>query len=377
MSVRSESVYSPARGNKRDKSVYSPSHHAQPSGISTSVDLAKMGEESFDVETYVRNMLQKLPNEDSIQLLQRTLADSKDTISQELQKNVYQNYNEFVVISKEISKLEGDMISVRRVLNEIQEVRERFGNLAGDDSPAVIEPVTNPDDLAKQRAREDALVAERIKNMKAFYRDVDGLQKMLPENPIRQHIHDGSNSRIWDINPNTYKQRDAVFIHILSDALIVCVMKKNMISGKNRLIVDKYFGIAEVGFIDMKDSPEMINAFKILQGTDTFMYKADTLQEKRMVLGALAKLTGELVAQRKAELVIKPSKAARAAEQAKNEADTPVSVVIKKQIQDGLTDGDYRMLLEMPDELDVLIAQRDFGAAINMVEKGNILLMVS
>jgi exocyst complex component 8 len=373
MSARSESVYSPTRQYKRQISVLSPNHQIQPSGLSPNVDLAKMGEESFDVEGYVRNMLQKLPNEDSIQALQRTLADSKDLISQDLQKNVYQNYNEFVVISKEISKLEGDMISVRRVLNEIQEVRERFSSLGGDDFQVIpTEPVTNPNDIAKQRQRDELLVAERIKNMKAFYRDVDGLQKMLPENSNRQHIHDGSNSRIWDVNPNTYKQRDAVFIHILSDALIVAVYKKNIISGKNRLIVDKYFAIAEVGFIDMKDSPEMVNAFKILQGTDTFMYRAETLQEKRLVLGALAKLTGELVAQKKAELVIKPSKAARAAEQAKIDEDRHVSVVARKQVHDGLTDGDYRMLLEMPDELDVLIAQRDFGAAINMVEKGDI-----
>lgn len=95
-------------------------------------DIGKMGEESFDVEGYVRTMLQKLPNEDAVQQLQRTLADSKDNISQELQKNVYRNYNEFVVISKEISKLEGDMIAVRRVLNEVKEVRDRFSTYSLD-----------------------------------------------------------------------------------------------------------------------------------------------------------------------------------------------------------------------------------------------------
>ena len=54
------------------------------------------------------------------------MTDSRESVSGELQKNVYKNYNEFVIISKEISKLEGDMISVRRVLGELKEVRERF-----------------------------------------------------------------------------------------------------------------------------------------------------------------------------------------------------------------------------------------------------------
>jgi hypothetical protein len=95
-------------------------------------DIARMGEEGFDCETYVRSMLQKLPNEEAVQQLQRTLADAKDDISFDLQRNVYKNYNEFVVISKEISKLEGDMISVRRVLSELKEVRDKFGEYTYD-----------------------------------------------------------------------------------------------------------------------------------------------------------------------------------------------------------------------------------------------------
>ena len=58
----------------------------------TATDLAKFGEESFDVESYVRNMLQKLPSEEAVQALKITLADSKDVIARELQKNVYRNY---------------------------------------------------------------------------------------------------------------------------------------------------------------------------------------------------------------------------------------------------------------------------------------------
>lgn len=41
----------------------------------------------------------------------------------------------------------------------------------------------------------------------------------------------------------------------------------------------------------------------------------------------------------------------------------------KKEIQDGLSNSDYRWLLELPDELDVLISHRDFGQAITHIER--------
>ena len=76
-------------------------------------------------------MLQKLANEDVVNQLHLSLADAKDSTAQELQRNVYKNYNEFVVISKEITKLESDMISVRRVLGEIKEVRDKLSVTKG------------------------------------------------------------------------------------------------------------------------------------------------------------------------------------------------------------------------------------------------------
>jgi hypothetical protein len=95
-------------------------------------DLTKFGQIDLDVESVVKTFLQKLPNEDAVQQLHRSMADAKDLISTDLQRNVYRNYNEFVVISKEISKLEGDMIYVRRVLGELKDVRDNFASYGQD-----------------------------------------------------------------------------------------------------------------------------------------------------------------------------------------------------------------------------------------------------
>ncbi|KAJ3347938.1 exocyst complex component exo84 [Kappamyces sp. JEL0680] len=356
------------------------SGHGLQANTNLTFDLAKLGEPSCDVESYVRTLLQKLPNEDSVQQLYRSMADSRDVISQELQRNVYRNYNEFVVISKEISKLEGDMISVRRVLGELKDVRDKFGMYGqeGTLSPTVPvaeeKKVLKPEEIAKQKARDEAEMEARVVAMKAMYKEIEGLQKALPELPSRELLLDGTSVRIFEINASTYKQKDLVFIHVVSDAVVIAVWKKNMMSGKNRLVVEKWFAINEIGFIDMKDSPDMMNAFKILKGSETFMFRAETLQEKRTLLNIITKITSDLVAQKKLEITmakspVSPSMPATFATLA---AKTPDGK--RKAVQDGLSDADYRWLLELSDELDVLIAQRDFGQAVSHVEKARLIM---
>lgn len=239
----------------------------------------------------------------------------------------------------------------------------------------------------RQKAREEAENENRINLMKGLYRDVEGLsvcrvhsenlttflQKALPDLPSRQLLHDGTSIRTWEINPNTYayKQKDLVFIHVVSDALVQTIWKKNMMSGKNRLVLEKWFPISEIGFIDMKDSPEMMNAFKIIKGSETFMFRAETLQEKRSLLSVITKLTGELVAMKKLEITLAKSPLQQSSPLI-NFANSPTkpNAHPKRHIEDGLSDNDYRWLLELSDELDVLIAQRDFGLAISHIEKG-------
>ena len=192
--------------------------------------------------------------------------------------------------------------------------------------------------------------------------------------PTRQLLLDGSTIRTWEINPNSYayRQKDLVFIYVASDALIQTIWKKNLMSGKNRLIVEKWFPINEIGFIDMKDSPEMMNAFKIIKGSDTYMFRTDTLQEKRTILSVITKLTGEIVAMKKLEISLAKSPVPFNPLMNVAASLTKPTINSKNHIEDGLSDNDYRWLLELSDELDVLIAQRDFGLAITHIEKGNI-----
>ncbi|KAJ2993471.1 exocyst complex component exo84 [Globomyces sp. JEL0801] len=350
-------------------------HQRTESASGIQFDFNRLSDETFNVEIQIRTALQKLPNEDSIQQLHLQLADIKDITSQELRKNVFKNYNEFVIISKEITKLEGDMIAVKSVLSELKEVRDNFGSFGQvANTVAVSTPLDNgmddvdEDEIAKQLAKEEIEKELKRTRLGNLYREIDGLQKSLPENPSRYLEHDGSQLRLTEINPANYKQKDVVYIHVLSDFIVVALWKKNMMSGKNRLVPDKLFGINEIAFIDMKDSPEMNFAFKIMKGSELYMYKAETLQEKKSVISVIIKVTGDLLTLKKMELESKKS--------AISMIPSPSLVVApivekenKKILKDNLSEADYRWLLELSDDLDVLIAHRDFDQAVLNVEK--------
>lgn len=63
-------------------------------------------------------------NEEGVRNFRKALVESKQDAATRLKKNVFQNYTEFVVISKEISKLEGDMLSFKSLLNDLRELSD-------------------------------------------------------------------------------------------------------------------------------------------------------------------------------------------------------------------------------------------------------------
>ena len=69
-------------------------------------------------------------SEETVRAFLQSLKDSKSMAAEDLQENVFKNYNEFVTISKEISKLESDMQTLRGLLDDLKTSSD---NLVDDD----------------------------------------------------------------------------------------------------------------------------------------------------------------------------------------------------------------------------------------------------
>jgi hypothetical protein len=116
-------------------------------------------------------LLQKLPNESAVNSLHQALLTAKDQTSLELQKNVFKNYNEFVIISKEITKLEKDMLSCKKILVDLKEVKEAFNGALPQEKPEFGSIKT---DKKNENLDKEAKLGGEL--LKIMYKEIEGLQ---------------------------------------------------------------------------------------------------------------------------------------------------------------------------------------------------------
>ncbi|RKO83939.1 hypothetical protein BDK51DRAFT_31478 [Blyttiomyces helicus] len=320
-----------------------------PSGVRLPiVDVIKFADEDFSAETYVYGILTG-NLEDGVRGYHAALRNAKDGAAADLQRNVYRNYNEFV--------LESDMLVLREWLNDLKTVHDglRPEPPAAEKMPEESESNDAPVPVQQQSASSLFVLAKqtaeshneaRISQMKALYESMEGLQKVLPFYAGRFVVRDGSKSRCWEVNPTTFKQKQAIHFFLLSDTLVIATKKKNIMSGKSRLAVEKCWGILDLAVIDIKDSAEsegwretsmkrgqfalagitppmwrqivnsrsilewklsiaesyVTNAFKVMKHPDVFIYRSEKIEEKRGVLGGLKRLTDDLMSQKRKEM---------------------------------------------------------------------------
>ena len=107
----------------------------------------------------------------------------------------------------------------------------------------------------QQRIKQDQQLKLKRENMKTLFDQIEGLSKLLPAKNDRFVVRDGLKSRFWEVNAQRFKSNEMVHIYVLSDALLVTSWKKNVITGKAKMTVDRVWDITEIGIVDVKDSP--------------------------------------------------------------------------------------------------------------------------
>jgi hypothetical protein len=283
---------------------------------------------------------------------------------------------------------------------------------------------------------------------------VDGAQKALAPNPERYLCRDGSGAVFWELSGSNLRQKQMVQLHVFSDVVVVTSRKKNIMTGKNKVVFDKSWGLLEASFADLPDSTgrddfwswnglrspghpssallghslnftpgrngvDVSHAIKISKHPDSFLYRADKEEEKRALLFTIKRTTDALVQQMRREremagsnpLLLTASAADMLAPQGGFESGEggeesseypPAGVAAGEEgglgqstkqaaslpsakgtggkgnwaelTKDDIPIGDFHWLMELPDELDVLIAHRHFQAAVAGIEKGRRLL---
>ncbi|KAJ3328132.1 exocyst complex component exo84 [Blyttiomyces sp. JEL0837] len=368
------------------------------------VDVSNFAADVFSPDQYLQTNIADC-SEFEVKEFRSSLQATKDAAAGDLQKNVHRNYSEFVAISKEISNLERDLLSLRGFLNELTSVNEglKYADKTMTDDSGVtttIDPQYGSIGSASKLALyDDSSTAHVVKaDLTDLYDTIEGLQKVLPPSKSRTMIRDGSSVRFWEVGLSNYKPKQAVYIYVLSDALLITVKKKNLISGKARIVLERCFRISEIAIIDMKDSSDVSNAFKIMSHPDVFVFKSESGSEKRNLLALVKRLSEEAAAQKKRDhdpapyaerkteqvmadndssyqqntyklLILKPSDLVRSEPQAAAVIET-----FRDESKTSLTAADKKWVLELNDELEVSIHQRQFDDAVDLILKAQALL---
>ena len=376
------------------------------------VDLELLSQSDFDPQAYLRAKLSH-HSESSLRTFKSSLHAAKEAANDDLKRQVFKNYSEFITISKEIATLENDMLELKELLSEWKQLPQA---LELDDTATASSSFS---DLARSKAagkanRNSTIDLQQIyrAQITSLWEGIEGSQKFLPYVPGRHLIAEASS--FTELNAATYKPQQSVALFLLDDLLLIATRRKRQMSSKVRLVADRCFSLAEIVVIDLKDGGDLTNAIKIKRARESYVYRTDRAEDKRALLNAFRRVAEELAKKRRNE-----SEYGAAASQAHKRVSTLLSspplaqhgfdalhlgaagsstrqqydgALLTPIGEDGPADGTGGVMAaaaasaaserkdpgrwnnDLADELSVSIALREWDQAVALIEKGRAVL---
>ncbi|TFY54472.1 hypothetical protein EVG20_g9690, partial [Dentipellis fragilis] len=328
--------------------------------------------DDFDPDAYLKIKLAN-STEAELKTLQSSLETSKDGVAADLQRNVFKNYAEFVLISKEISTLENEMLELKESLAEWKSM------------PSVLHIDESASAADRRRNVRSSVADLRVlyaSQMQTLHAQIEGSTKFVPTTPGRHVVAevDGLSA----LNAATYKPAHAVRFVLLDDAVLVARIRRRRDGDK--LVAERCWPLNEMLVLDTKDTATMTNVFKIRHGKETHVYRAESSAGKKNLLGQFRAVAEELAAKRRKEREGEHERRKsmwnagdRASLAFGSGSDVPPMPdwMADLQRQAGMGDGakekserDARWVGDFADELTVAIALREWERAVSLVEEG-------
>ncbi|KIK70441.1 hypothetical protein GYMLUDRAFT_89474 [Collybiopsis luxurians FD-317 M1] len=338
-----------------------------------------LDDKNFDPDVYLKKKLAN-STEAELKSLQSSLRSSKDDTAAELQRSVFKNYAEFVVISKEISTLENEMLELKESLSEYKSMPSMLH----------IPDPTSASSSNLSTYRRSSVADLRImyfNQMQQLHAQIEGSAKFAPTTPGRHIV--GEADGVLALNAATYKVMGRVKFVVLDDALLVAKRRRRTTgadpsrSGGSRtegkLVAERCWALNEMLVLDSKDSASMTNVFKVRHGKETQVYRTETLAEKKNLLGMLRQVGDEFNAKKRKEREGEHERRKSLWPAADQSSSAPDWMAEFAKLQGGSNhsadakeknERDIRWTGEWADELAVAIALRQWSRAVELVEEG-------
>ncbi|XP_059153846.1 exocyst complex component 8-like [Physella acuta] len=320
--------------------------------------LAKPG---FDPDQFIAKLSSS--GEDALLEMKTRVHILNDETAQALKKNVYKNYSQFIETAREISILEGEMYQLSHMLADQKSLMGSMMEMSLVSDKAYVHGLKGEEDVKVSPEEETR------RNLAFLLEKVEGCSSVA-DVPGRQLVHDGD---LVELDTETHSQIQRVHAFLLNDSLMIATWIPNR-RGPMRYRFQGLYELDSLAVVNVRDTGPMKNGFQILMFPESHMYQTDTAKAKRQWLDALEDTKKKKAVRDKQ----KKEAAMRLAEQQLQAAlASPGESDLSKSFHDDTEepvamDRDFLSvdwLQELPEDLDMYIAQRNFEDAVDLVEK--------
>ncbi|EPS97806.1 hypothetical protein FOMPIDRAFT_1037724 [Fomitopsis schrenkii] len=337
-------------------------------------DLRLLDVDEFDSDTYLKTKMAN-STEAELKTLRSSLREQQDGVRKDLQQDVFQNYTEFVQISKEVSVIENEMLEFKECLSEWKNM------------PSLLHVEESASAAERRRNVRSSIADLRVlyaNQMQTLHQQIEGSSKFVPTTPGRHVVSEMDN--ILALNAATYKVDHPVRFVVLDDAVLVARIRRRRNNVESdRLVAERCWPLNEMLVLDTKDTATMSNVFKIRHGKETHVFRTEAAGDKKHLLSQFRQVAEELSAKRRKEREAEHGRrktlytADRSSMAFNVESMPPVPTWMADIV--GQTDmgasakekaeRDARWIGDYCDELTVSIALREWEKAVGLVEKGD------
>lgn len=349
---------------------------------------------SFDARLYVKQLSQQSDGDRDLQEHRQRIQALAEETAQNLKRNVYQNYRQFIETAREISYLESEMYQLSHLLTEQKSSLETIpltllpaaaaaaagaaaasggeeggGGAGGRDhrrGPAGLFP--GPGGAPRDGAGPGEEGKQRT--LTTLLEKVEGCRHLL-ETPGQYLVYNGD---LVEYEADHMAQLQRVHGFLMNDCLLVATWLPQR---RGMYRYNALYPLDGLAVVNVKDNPPMKDMFKLLMFPESRIFQAENAKIKREwleVLEATKRALGEKRRREQEEAAAPrglPPAAAKAAnpfeEEEEEEEDEPAA----PEVEEERVDLSMEWVQELPEDLDVCIAQRDFEGAVDLLDKLN------
>lgn len=315
----------------------------------------RLSSEQFDIKQFVKEVATKYDTAKEWAQHKKRIHALADRTAQQLKQNVFKNYVLFIDSSKEISSLEAEMYQLSHYLHEQQDLTRSLQTLSIMENKPFLQDKESGE---KQEQHSISFLLETVEG-----------GSIVTEVPDRYLVHSGP---LYEMDRETSKELGEVMAFLLNDSLMTASPVKKH-KGPVKYVFQALFELENMAIVDVKDTDVLKWSFKILMFPDSHLYQAESEEDKRQWIQIL-----ESSKRKHKEAVDAAKKDAlrRLRNQSLEPPSTslnrsfmadPVTVSPERKQADMLLEEDW--IKEVPEQLDVFIAQREFDQAVELIIK--------